>query len=329
MKTIFISIFTICLLFNGLSKGENLNYHPLNADIQKEITLIKTTDYIINHFGDSIWENISSTPLRILLITDSLEYLFNHNNPDKSFELFKYDSLLNTNIYVRPKRFPPFLRATFPAVNGVDCIVVGDPKNTKKSDEDWIIMLLHEHFHLYQGANPQYNENISILAQKIANESENWMLDYDFPYNDTTINKLFKEYSYSIYETYISLNKNDFKEKMEQYLTNQAEIQNHLTSNDYNYFQFQIWQEGIATYTEYNYLNVLSHNSKFFKEIYAVDFTLKNEDLLRAYTSSLLKNDLQKNKRNLFYSIGLLKGIIKDETNPEWKTDYFRILNVK
>lgn len=329
MKEIIISSFAICFLFNGISKGGSFSCNPVNTDIQKEISLIKTTEYIITHYGDSLWENISSTPLRILLITDSLEYLFNHSSPDKSFELFKYDTLLNTNIYVRQRRFPPFLRATFPAVNGTDCIVVGNPENTRKSDEDWIIMLLHEHFHLYQGANPKYNENISVLSHKIANESQNWMLDYNFPYNDTTINELFKDYVFSIFESYISLNKNNFIQKVELYLANQAEIKNHLAPNDYDYFQFQIWQEGIATYTEYKYLDALNLNSKYFKEIYALDFALKNEYHLSAYTNGLLENELRKNKREMFYSIGLLIGIIKDETTPEWKEGYFRVLNVE
>jgi len=329
MKAIIILSFSICLLFNGLLKGQNVNKLHIDDEIQKEITLIKVSDYIIDQYGDSIWKNISKTPLRILLITDSLEYLFNHNNPDKSFELFKYDSLLKTNIYVRSRRFPPFLRATFPAVNGEDCIVVGDPENTNKSNEDWIIMLLHEHFHLYQGSIPLYKKNIAELAQKIANNSENWMLDYDFPYADTTINNLFKKYSSSIYETHSHLCKENIKDKMDYNLIIQKEIQNYLTPNDYSYFQFQIWQEGIATYTEYKYLYALNLIDKYFEKNYALNFTLKHEDLLKAYSKNLLNADLQKNKRNLFYSIGLLKGIIKDETNPDWKTDYFRILSIE
>ena len=325
MKKTVLFLVTIFLFFNGMLKGQNANNLTGNKNIQNEIRLIQSAGYIINHYGDSIWENISKTPLRILLITDSLEYLFNHNNPGKSFVLFQYDSLLNKNIYVRPRMFPPFLRATFPAVNGLDCIVVGNPKNTNKSNEDWVVMLLHEHFHLYQGENPLYKENVALLAQKIAKDSENWMLDYDFPYNDPTINKLFKEYSNSIYETYLSLNKVDFMEKMNIYIAKELEIQNQLTSNDNDYFRFQIWQEGIATFTELKYLEALNNSSKHFKEIYVLDFTLKNNELIKAYTSNFLTNDLSKDKRNVFYSIGLLEGIIKDETNPKWKTDYFKM----
>ena len=327
MKLIVTIIFAMFLFFNGFATEKSSKSFPANADIRKEIALIHATDYIIHHFGDSIWDNISKTPLRILLITDSLEYLFNHDNPGTSFEWYQYDSMLNTNIYVRPKKFPPFLRATFPAVNGIDCIVAGNPKNTEKSDEGWIIMLLHEHFHLYQNENRQYKENIALLAQRISKGNNNWMLDYGFPYNDTTINELFKDYSHSVYETCNSLNKNNFNEEVKQCVTGCSEIQGHLSPDDYDYFRFQIWQEGIATYTEYQYLNKLSLNCQYFKDVYALDYTLKDEILLKAYTNYLLKTDLQKSQRNLFYSLGLLEGIIKDKTNPEWKTDYFMTLS--
>lgn len=327
MKTSVTLIFAICLFFNGLAQVKISKDIPANSDIRKEIALIRTTDYIIHHFGDSIWENISKTPLRKLLITDNLEYLFNHDDPGTGFEWYQYDSLLNTNIFVRPRKFPPFLRATFPAVNGLDCIVAGNPRNTEKSDEDWIIMLLHEHFHLYQNENRQYKENIAILAQKISKGNPNWMLDYNFPYHDTTINNLFREYTNSLYQTCISLNTNNFKEEVKLCAKALSEIQNHLTSDNYDYFRFQIWQEGTATFTEYQYLNTLSRNSQYFKDVYALDYTNRDKTLLKAYTDYLLETDLQKSQRDLFYSLSFLEGIIKDETNPEWKTDYFRTLN--
>lgn len=328
MKAFFILIFLLNLLLNGFAECEIPKNIPAKSTIQKEIALIRATHYIIQHFGDSIWGNISNTPLRILLITDSLEYLFNHDSLNASFEWYQYDSLLSTNIYVRPRKFPPFLRATFPAVNGIDCIVAGNPQNTEKTDEDWIIMLLHEHFHLYQNENPQYQKNISLLAQKISKGKDSWMLDYDFPYNNDTINKLFKDYSESIYDICISLNKNNLNERIKQYITNLSEIRNHMTPDYFDYFRFQIWQEGIATYTEYSYLKILSKKSKFFKQFYACDYTLKDENLINAYTNYLLKTDLRKSQRNLFYSLGLLEGILNDKINPKWKTEYFRTLNV-
>ncbi len=329
IKALVSLFFLLNLLINCSAEGKTPKSLPVNSDIQKEICLIRTTQYVILHFGDSIWENISDTPLRILLITDSLEYLFNHDSPNASFEWYQYDSSLCTNIYVRPRKFPVFLRATFPAVNGIDCIVAGNTQNTEKSDEDWIIMLLHEHFHLYQNENPQYKKNISLLAQKISKGNDNWMLDYNFPYNDTIINELFKEYTSSVYNISMVLNNKNTNERVIPYVPDLSKIQNLMDPDDYDYFRFQIWQEGIATYTEYQYLKILSKNSNSFKESRALDYALKDEKLLKDYTKYLLETDLRKSQRNLFYSLGLLEGIINDEINPEWKTEYFKLLNSK
>lgn len=324
---IFISLYFV--LFSCVLKSQNQEQFIPEPNINKEIHLILCTQKIIQLYGDTIWENIHNTPLKILLITDSLEFLFNHNNPSKDFELYKYDSLLKTNIYVRPRVFPPFLRATFPAVNNQDCIVAGNSSNTEKSDEDWVIMLLHEHFHLYQGENNKYKKNIKLLSKKISNGSDNWMLDYNFPYNDQSINQLIKEYITIINETYLSIGKGNYKEKINQLRTKQAELKKLLSSNDFDYYSFQIWQEGIATYTETKYLNELNQNKDFIKKTTGLDYNLKNETHLSKYQNYLLNGDLQKEKRNLFYSIGMLQGIINDIENPEWRSTYFETLIIQ
>jgi len=335
MKFANVFIFITSLFFSGSSIAQNTDSQPKVTDIQKEISLIKTTDYILKNFGDSIWNNISATPLRILLITDSLEFLFNHDTPDKSFKFYQHDSHLNTDIYVRPKRFPKFLRAAFPAVGGVDCIVVGIPKNTgyikntPMSDEDWIMMVLHEHFHVYQGANSQYKKNKAILEKKLSANSNNWMLDYNFPYDNKKVNEIFKRYSQSICQTLKSQDKDDLKDKRKQYLNDQKKLHKYLTSNDYSYLQFQIWQEGVATYTQYRYFDFVNRHNRFFKETYALDFKSKDKEFLKTYEDILLKKDLQKSKRKMFYSVGLLRGVINDKINPNWRKDYFETLTLE
>lgn len=325
MKLITIFIFSLFLSSIGNFNCQSLGQTSIviEANINKEISLIQNADYIIQNFGNAIWKDIDNTPLKILLITDSLEFLFNHNNPSKEFQLYKYDSLLKTKIYVRDRVFPPFLRATFPAVNGQDCIVVGIPSNTNKTDEDWIIMLLHEHFHLYQGENNLYKKNIELLAKNLSNDSKNWMLEYKFPYDDKITNKLFKEITYTLNEAFLSIGNDDFQEKVKQYKIKLVEFKKVLSSNDFDYFTFQIWQEGVATYTESKYLDILNQNSSYIKEMTELNFSLKNKNHLTKYRDFLLKSNLQKEKRNLFYSIGLLQGIVYDKSNPIWKSDYF------
>jgi hypothetical protein len=329
MKSIITIICAFLILQNNFVKGQDFNTKVKNYGIENEVKLIHCTDYILNNFGDSIWENISKTPLRILLVSDSLEFLFNHSKPSKDFKLFTYDPVLRTNIYIRNRIFPTYLLAAFPAVNSVDCIVVGSPNNVNRKDEDWIIALLHEHFHVYQGTSLLYKKTKKVLGKKFEKKCPNWMLDYNFPYNKESVINLFNKYSNLIYETYRTLDKKDLKKKINQYKLVEIEIQNSLTQDDYDYFIFQIWQEGIARYTEFRYLKLLNINKKYLKDVYSLDYTSKEKKLVNTCISRLLNNDLQSNKRHIFYSLGLLKGIINDKTYPKWQNSYFKSLKIK
>src|SRR6476469_6194695 len=77
--------------------------------------------------GDQIWPAWTSAPFAILLVTPEREFLLRHPRPSPDFTSIGYDSLLRTDVRVRPRQFPPNLLATFPAVGGVATIVVGQP----------------------------------------------------------------------------------------------------------------------------------------------------------------------------------------------------------
>lgn len=111
---------------------------------------------ISKQMGEKIWNGINKVPFVILLVTDSLEFLVNHPYPSDDFKLSEDDKILNTKILYRKRLFPDFYLATFPAVNGVNCIVVGTPEKTNKNSSDWTITLLHEHFHQYQFTSQHY-----------------------------------------------------------------------------------------------------------------------------------------------------------------------------
>src|SRR5207249_765319 len=76
--------------------------------------------------------------------------------PTPDFTGLGYDSLLATDVLVRDRHFAPNLLATFPAVAGVSTIVVGLPAATNKNSTEWVLTLLHEHFHQLQTSRPGY-----------------------------------------------------------------------------------------------------------------------------------------------------------------------------
>ena len=121
---------------------------------------IKEAMNISDQVGDKIWKGINEVPFVVLLVTDSIEYLINHPYPSDDFQLSEKDTILETKIFYRQRQFPDWYLATFPAVNGVNCIVVGTPEKTNKNSTDWTITLLHEHFHQYQFTEQDYYSSV-------------------------------------------------------------------------------------------------------------------------------------------------------------------------
>ena len=103
-----------------------------------------------------MWANWESAPFALLLVTPEHEFLVRHPHPSEQFTRAAYDSLLQSDVYVRPSVFPPNMLATFPADSGVPTIVVGPSENTGRASTRWVITVLHEHFHQLQYAQPDY-----------------------------------------------------------------------------------------------------------------------------------------------------------------------------
>lgn len=280
---------------------------------------------ISTQYGHKLFKGYNEVPFAIILITDSIEFLINHPNPASDFKLLGKDDFLKTNIYYRKTQFNPHFLATFPAVNGLSCIVVGTPENTNKNSTDWVITLLHEHFHQYQNAYPDYFQSVNKLHLSGGDQTGMWMLNYPFPYDSLPVKNQYVLFTKALYKTIKNIDSKEFKYNFKQYLKERKKLKDILPSADYRYFSFQIWQEGIARYTEYNFLQLLK-NYQPSKEILSLpDFVPFTELKYRMYyreTENLLKNKLNEAKRVCFYSVGFAEGIILDKLNKTWRDKY-------
>lgn len=286
---------------------------------------------ISDKYGEAIWTGINRIPFTVMLVTDSVEFLINHPLPSSDFALLEWDSLLKTKIYYRPREFDQHILATFPAVNSKDCVVVGTPENANKNSAEWIIILLHEHFHQYEYAYPDYYKAVNGLGLTNSSQSS-WMLDYPFPYDSSAINQQFKKYMKSLSKALTSIGTAQFASAFEEYKLERKRAQELLKASDYRYFSFQIWQEGIARYTEYKFLESLIDYSPFQETLQLADFssfsTMKN-DFYKSQIHNLETFSLMQNRRLCFYSIGFAEGLLLDYLNPDWRarflTDKFYI----
>src|SRR5699024_7101128 len=86
-----------------------------------------------------------------------------------------------------------------------------------------------------------------------------WMLNYPFPYDSIPIMNQYEQFAKALYATIKSIKDKDFKTNLNKYLSERKRFKEMLTCKDYRYFSFQIWQEGLARYTEYNFLELLKN----------------------------------------------------------------------
>lgn len=282
---------------------------------------------ISEKYGNLIWQGLDTIPFVILLVTNNNEFLIRHPKPTEEFKLLEYDSLLQSNIYVRDRQFSNNILATFPAVNGISTIVVGQPENTSRSSTAWVITLIHEHFHQLQMSKPDYFPQVEELDLAGDDKSGMWMLNYPFPYNNEEIRKQYQVLIETARNTLMTSEEKDFNKNLIVFLEEREKFKNMLNEKDYRYFSFQIWQEGIARYTELLTTKLLSENyepSDDFRMLSDyIDFDSYHKQSYDKNLRRLQTQALNFDQRTCFYTLGAAEGLILDRVNPDWRNRYF------
>jgi hypothetical protein len=276
-------------------------------------------------YGDKIWSGINSVPFAIILVADTLEFLIHHPDPSNDFTLLGYDSLLGSKVYYRKAVFDKHFLATFPAVNGVNTIVVGTPENTGRSTSEWIVTLLHEHFHQYVNSTPGYFEAVNKLDLSGGDKTGMWMLNYPFPYSDSTVALQYALYTSTLSKTVSAIGSDSFRVQFAKYAARRKQLQILLKPADYRYFSFQIWQEGIARYTEYKFLELLDDyepSQEVSKLPDFVSFKMYYRALTKNQSGRIAQWSLRDYQRDCFYALGFGEGLILDHLDSNWRTKY-------
>ena len=278
--------------------------------------------------GNRVWKGWDKAPFAVLLVTPENEFLIRHPRPSKDFTLIGYDSLLKSNVYFRKRTQPIHFLATFPAVGGVSTIVIGQAENTsKKTSTPWVITVLHEHFHQLQSSQPTYYAEVEGLNLSRGDQSGMWMLNFAFPYKNEQIKGQFAALSKLLAKALQAGKKSDFSVSLSAYLQARKAFQQMLTPDDYRYFSFQVWQEGIARYTEFRIADLAAKKYRPTKEFRALkDYTpfkeVADSILNKQILTSLPTLELDRSERLVFYPFGAAEGLLLDRANPNWRSLY-------
>jgi hypothetical protein len=274
---------------------------------------------------DDLWPGWERTPLRVLLVTGAAEFLVANSRPNADFARLGYDTLLKHEVWTRPRRFSPTLLATFPAVSGIPTIVIGSAEHTGKSSTAWVLTLLHEHFHQWQYSQPGYYAGVAGLDLAHGDTTGHWMLDYAFPYDSAPVQRAVRRLAASLGQA-LDAPPSAKAKALAATVGARETLRGCLTAADYRYFEFQLWQEGVARFLEYAAARAAAESgepSAAFRSL--SDYEPYGGAAARARRGVLKELEqlaLGRQRRVAFYSLGAAMALILEETRSDWKRAY-------
>jgi hypothetical protein len=303
---------------------------PLSAQSMPaaDRTRIAEAYRIADTFGDRMWSGWSSAPFALLLVTEDREFLIRHPKPDATFKRAGYDSLLHSEVFVRPRVFAPDLLATFPIGPGVPTIVMGQPDATKRTSAQWVITALHEHFHQWQMSSPGYFAAVDSLNLSNGDKTGMWMINFPFPYQSPPVDAATAEMALDLKGLLEASNPDTLSAWLSRYYSAQQSLRELLSDEEYRYFAFQLWQEGVARYTEYRLAQLVAEGYQPSPEIQALPDYVPLEHVVQSLRDDIYSGigqpDLAANGRVDLYPLGAATALVLDRVAPDWKSEYLR-----
>ncbi len=290
---------------------------PSGADTR---SVLEARD-IARTIGDTLWPNWSKTPFIIDLLTPSYELLLGTASVPKGFT-----KPVSGAVY-RKRTFPASLQATFPAFNAVPVIVIGEqPLTASKTPTRWLVTLLHEHFHQWQYSWPAYGDAVDALRLANGDTTGMWMLNYAFPYGSPAIAAHYAGVAARLAVTVKAAGTPRFSVALREYRAARSAWQASLRPNDYRYFAFVCWQEGVARYTEYRAAQVAAYahaaRSTFLTAAQARRLRLDSKETYAGILHELQTASLSKAQRVAFYAFGAGEALLLDRVAPHWHRHY-------
>jgi hypothetical protein len=277
--------------------------------------------------GDRIWPAWTSAPFAILLVTPDREFLLRHPRPSPDFTRLGYDSLLATDVFVRPRQFAPNLLATFPAVGGVPTIVVGLPSATGKNSTEWVLTLLHEHFHQLQTSRPAYFARVDSLGLARGDKTGMWMLNYAFPYDSARVRARFAALTQRLDSALAATGDEERAMRFTAVRSARSELRDALAPDDDRYLAFQMWQEGVARYTELAVARFAATrytpSAAFAALPDFVPYATVADRIETNVRAGLRGSSLERGNRVAFYPAGAAYALMLDRIAPTWRSHYF------
>ena len=152
------------------------------------------------------------------------------------------------------------------------------------------------------------------------------MTNQTFPYDAPEVNAQYDLYRNALHNAVKHRDSPGFRQKYKLYIKNRNAFTNALSAEEYKYFSFMIWMEGVARYTEFMFMECLagydpSAEFKRLRDFTSFESQLEKERLKEA--AFLEELQLKQGRQTCWYTIGYAEGLILDKVSKGWKRQYW------
>jgi hypothetical protein len=318
--------FTILML--GLAAGPESGRAQTEFQLrQQDRVRLTEARRLANQLCDRLWPGWGHTAFPVLLVGDSAEFLVGHRGTAAGFARLGYDTVLGGEVWSRPRRLAPTLLATYPAVGGMPTVVIGSAERTGKASTAWVLTLLHEHFHQWQYSQPDYYAGVSRLDLAHGDTTGQWMLDYAFPYDSAPVQRAMRSLATALLRA-MEARPDVQARALRDVVVARDSLRTRLTAADYRYFEFQLWQEGVARFIEYAAARAAAAATEPSADFRSLPdyqpYSRAAESTPHSLRRELEQLDLARQRRVAFYPVGAAVAMLLEKTRPDWKRAYTR-----
>ena len=267
--------------------------------------------------GEKVWPGYGGAPMGFLLIAGKSETLICRDQVPAGFLAAGADPATGCRRYARPRSgFPDTLLAAMPMFGPPAVIVMGTPQSTGRSEAAWVRTILHEHFHQWQYDLPDYFNRIHALDLHGGDETGMWALNYAFPYDDPAVVAAYDDASRKLALAVAARATPQFMPAFDSYLDARRALAAHAGERNWRYLEFQLWQEGVARWTEIRL-------GKWYPR---QDVRGSAAKLEQATIDALAAPRLAEMKREVVYAHGAAEAMLMQACGEQWRTDYTNVL---
>jgi len=281
------------------------------------LAMIRDVRAAIATEGPALWPGFNGRSVEVDVIDGDREYLL-CRPPFADFVARGRDPVTGCVVSERRRALDADLSASFPVAPGVQVIAVGTPAVLRVDAPTWRLILLHEAFHQYQARGPRYRRALAHM-RRILGRRADWVLAYPFPYGRPATVAAFSAMGAAARDFIAAPAPRASRLAVRRYVAARRRAAATMSPADWQYYEFQVGQEGVARWTEIALGKRMRQADPGVATV-AADHRLGLATSLRAIDAQ----GLAVWKRSAFYVFGAVEADMLDRHRKGWRARYLR-----